>query len=111
MRSVEYNLVYRSVDHRAIRELCGAVRKSTVTARYARSFPSGGFAPSLQDFAASFNEMQERRHLADYDPSAQPARSDAEFAIALALRAAASFAAAPAEQRRRFLALLLFPPR
>lgn len=106
-----YTLVYRSVDHRAIRELCSEVKKSKPAGKYARFVPSGGFGGPLQAYAAALIELQEKRHSADYDPSLRVRTSDALVAIRTARTALRRFGRAHAAERKAFLSLLLFQPR
>lgn len=106
-----YGLVYRSVDHRALRDLCLEVKKPTLTARYARYQPEKGFGEHLQAFAAAYSELYEKRHSADYDPLVRIRRADVVAAIDTARSALRRFAGASARRRTAFLTLLLFPPR
>jgi hypothetical protein len=62
-------------------------------------------------FATVLTKLQEKRHGADYDPSASFVRADAETIIVLSRAGMARFAGADAAERRAFLALLLFPAR
>jgi hypothetical protein len=106
-----YALVYRSIGHRSLRELCNEVRKQQLPARYQKYSPKGGFGPDLQAFADALTELQEQRHVADYDPSTRIKTSDAAVAIAVARRAILRFQGAHSARRTAFLTLLLFPPR
>lgn len=107
----QYALVYRSVDHRALRELCTEVKKPTLPPRYARHEPPKGFSAGIKAFAAALVELQEKRHAADYDPSARMKQSDALLAVATARSALRAFGSAGSRGRKAFLTLLLFPPR
>lgn len=106
-----YTLAYRSIDHRALKELCEEVKKPTLKPRYQRFAPATGFGANLQAFASAFVELQEKRHAADYDPSIRVKTSDAQVAITTARSAVRRFTKASATRRRAFLTLLLFPPR
>lgn len=66
--TTQYSLVYRSVDHRSLRELCSEIKKPTLPAKYTPYEPRNGFGPNIKAFAAAVVEMQEKRHAADYDP-------------------------------------------
>jgi uncharacterized protein (UPF0332 family) len=109
--SSQYNLVYRSVDHVTIRELCAQVQKQIVPRRLVHHTPSSGFGPNMQAFAAAVVDVQKMRHEADYDPSINVARSDALLAISTARLALARFKSATSAQRDAFLSLLVFKPR
>lgn len=106
-----YALVYRSIDHRALKDLCGEVKKQTLIAKYQRYAPPRGLGPNIQAFASALLELQEKRHAADYDPSNRVKTSDAQLAIATARSAIRRFAAASAVRRKTFLGLLAFAPR
>ena len=107
----EYWRVYRSVDHRALRELCEDIKKSKLPAKYVQHIPKSGIGPNIPKFAAAFVELQEKRHSADYDPSIRISLSDAQSAIKAAKAATSRFKKATAVRRKAFLSLLLFPPR
>lgn len=109
--SPAYTLAYRSVDHRALKELCEEVKKTMPKPKVQRYAPANGFGANLQAFASAFVELQEKRHAADYDPSIRVKTSDASLAIATARSAVRRFKRASSARRKAFLALLLFPPR
>jgi hypothetical protein len=105
-----YTLVYRSINHKALRDLCDAATKSQLPARLARYVPAG-FDPQIKAFATAAVELQERRHSADYDPSVRFRSADAIFALKTSRAALESLRDATMESRKMFLSLLLFPPR
>lgn len=106
-----YTLVYRSIDHRGLRELCNEMKKPQQTAKYQNYAPANGFGPNIQAFASAVIELQEKRHIADYDPSSRVKTSDARLAIATAKSAIQRFQKASKTRQKAFLTLLLFPPR
>jgi uncharacterized protein (UPF0332 family) len=106
-----YALVYRSVDHRQLKDLCQDVRKQTPPSKYVAYLLAGGFDQSIQIFAAAAVDLQERRHNADYNPQRRYTTFDAKLAIATARSAVQSFQRANLERRKAFLTLLLCPPR
>lgn len=65
----------------------------------------------VRDVAAAFVNLQERRHWADYSPSGKITRSEARDLVDLAALAIDQMAAAPAEERRNFLAYLMLAVR
>lgn len=107
----EYALIYRSVDHGALRQLCREATKPNMPEKYRRHLPRNGLGPNIQAFASAFIELQDRRHRADYDPFGRLKTSDVKAAIAAAYTAIARFDRASAARRKSFLALLLFSPR
>jgi uncharacterized protein (UPF0332 family) len=106
-----YGLVYRSVGHGWIRELCEEVQKQTLRSKFRRYAPPKGFGVDIADFATAVVELQEKRHAADYDVMIRMNRSDAIVAIAQARAALGRFDKASQAERLAFLSLLLFPPR
>jgi hypothetical protein len=109
--TTQYSLVYRSVDHRSLRELCSEIKKPTLPAKYAPYEPRNGFGPNIKAFAAAVVELQEKRHAADYDPLIRVKSLDALLAVSTARNALNRFQRASAGRRKAFLSLLLFPPR
>jgi hypothetical protein len=109
--SALYGLVYRSVDHALLRNLCQEVQSRRSTSRVALYAPAGGFSPDIQAFAATALELQLKRNTADYDPLPRYRRLDALFAIRAARGALSRFKSASSPQQEAFLALLTFKPR
>jgi hypothetical protein len=106
-----YSLVYRSIDHHALRNLCLEVTKTNLSPKYIPHTPTGGFGAEIRGFAEGTIELQEKRHSADYDPSIRFNTSDAVLVIHVARTALAQFNSASADARDAFLSLLLFRPR
>jgi hypothetical protein len=107
----QYGLVYRSVDHGALYQLCTDAAKPTLPPKLALHVPQGKFGRDIQQFAGLILELQRKRHSADYDPSIRVKTSDALLAARAARNALARFNAASAVERESFLSLLLFKPR
>lgn len=107
----EYVLVYRSISHGAVRELCLEVKKPTISRLLARHVPPGGFGLALKAYAEGLLELQEKRVSADYDPQKRYRTLDAAAAIAAAQRALMQFKNTTDAERESFLALLMFKPR
>jgi uncharacterized protein (UPF0332 family) len=104
-------LLYRSVDHKWLRELCKEVQKSTPSSNFRPYTPPGGFGADIAAFAVAVVALQVKRHTADYDVTVRMNRSDAVLAIAEARAALGRFDRASQQQRLAFLSLLLFSPR
>ena len=100
-------LVHRSVDHRAIEDLCLTISKNPPPGIHAAVVPRSGFGHDLLAFAA-FVALQTERHRADYDVSARCRTLDARVAIARGRVAVAAFRNPGAAERRM---MLLCPPR
>jgi len=106
-----YGLVYRSVSHSRLRELCNEVQKSTLSNKYRPYVPATGFGPHIVAVAEAIIELQEKRHSADYDIMVRMNRSDAALAIATAKAALGRFDKAGQQEQLAFFSLLLFSPR
>lgn len=65
-------------------------------------------AKTIQDLAATFTELQEKRHLADYDRSETFRRSDVLALIRQARNHVASFSALPASNGKSFFLACLW---
>jgi hypothetical protein len=104
-------LAYRSVDHKSLRLICENVAKPTLPAKYAPYEPKGGFGADLTAVATAVVELQEKRHLADYDPLFRVTMSDALLSIATGRRALQRFRGASPVPRNVFLSLIVFSPR
>ncbi len=106
-----YELVYRSVHHRSLREVCEDVVKPKLPAKYLRYVPKGGFGPDLIALATAVTELQEKRHSADYDPLFRVRTSDAVLAVATGRTALVRLRSANRTRRKAFLSLVVFSPR
>jgi hypothetical protein len=91
--------VYRSLDHRQVKQACEKTAMMT-------KFPKG-----IQDFADKFVQMQEKRHTADYDPSARVLRSDVNNDIGIVEATIAGFESVAQKDKTAFAAYVLFKRR
>jgi hypothetical protein len=98
-----YGLVYRSVSHSWLRDLCKEVQKPTPSNKFKPYAPSNGFGPNISAFAAAVAELQEKRHAADYDVMIRMNKSDAVLAISTAKAALRRFNKAGKARRVAFL--------
>jgi hypothetical protein len=106
-----YALVYRSVEHKGLKELCTETLKQVPVAKYRPYVPAGGFSSGIQEFSTAAIELQGKRHLADYNPIPRYKTSDAKVALNTARSAVHRFGQAEQEHRKAFLTLLICPPR
>lgn len=109
--TVNYALVYRSVDHRRLSSLCKELQKRPLLSRFKSYEPPNGFSSQLRFLCSAVDELQNQRHAADYDPSTTMSKSGARLAINTARSAIAGFHNAPTDERTVFLLLVLFQPR
>ena len=106
-----YALVYRSIQHKALQNLCKDIVKPKLPAKYQDHVPKGGFGTDLQAFANTVVELQEKRHKADYDPLYRVSISDAVLAVASGRPALSLLTTANRTRRKAFLSLVVFSPR
>jgi hypothetical protein len=97
--SSAWRQVYRALEHGAAKAAC----KDLATVR--------AFPKDIQDFASLFVQMQEKRHLADYDPLAVFFKSEVTQDIAEVEEVIARFVKTAAPERRAFAAYVLFRRR
>ncbi len=90
---------YRALEHGATKNAC---KKANVMAAFPRE---------VEDFGNLFVTMQEKRHLADYDPHERFLKSSVLSDIAIAEQAIKDFVAQPAKDRRAFCVHVLFKYR
>lgn len=67
--SAGYIMIYRSFDHRHMKTVCQALQASTLKERFRNHLRRNAVSQDMRDFAEVFPELQEARHLADYDPA------------------------------------------
>jgi hypothetical protein len=103
-----YTLVYRSVDHSRLRNLCSQL--SGTKPQNLPLVPSSGFG-TIADFARIASNLYELRNLADYDPSRNFTPDEAKLAISDTRQAITWFQQGTKEQQETFLTLLLFKSR
>jgi hypothetical protein len=109
--SPHYELVYRSIDHKTIREVAEDLSKARPPTKYQRYLPAGGFGAEIRGFASTIVALQEKRHEADYNPLARIRRSDVLVGSREARAALQKYQMAGDDQRKAFLLLLPFRAR
>ncbi|WP_421952381.1 hypothetical protein [Pelagibacterium sp.] len=96
----------KSAWHQAYRALEHGVCKNACKNGKIANFPQ-----EIQDFANLFVTMQEKRHIADYDPNAKVFKSTVLLDIEQVEFVITSFEATPLKDRRAFAAFVLFKQR
>ncbi len=66
--SAGFALIYRCFDHRNMKMVCQALRAATLKVSFQIHLRRTAVSRDMLDFAKAFPELQEARHLADYDP-------------------------------------------
>ena len=109
--SSAYSAIYRGFSHGRMKTVCEALNVVTLGRSFARQFRRTPVSPDMRAFAPAFLELQEARHLADYDPQATFTAKDAETFIGDAEGAISAFDRAEAAERDDVLALMLTSAR
>jgi uncharacterized protein (UPF0332 family) len=109
--TASYALVYRSVDHGTLKRLCQRLAQSNVPAELLKHFPKLELGRHIQRIASAIVELQEQRHLADYDPTQRYKISDARRAIEMAEDAIRRFGKLHAKRKQAVAILLCFSKR
>src|SRR5262245_28497837 len=91
--------------------VCEDLVKSTPPAKYTKYLPTLGLRSDLVAVATAVSELQERRHLADYDSLFRAKTSDVSLAVATARDALVRLRNADRERKRIFISLIVFPLR
>jgi len=105
--SIEYGLAYRFTSHKALKEIRKELAKQQPRSALQPYLPAGGFGADFLAFATPGVVLQEKRHLADYDPLAKIKLADAALAIVTADSTIERWVVVPDPERRTFVALLV----
>jgi hypothetical protein len=109
--TVAYGLIYRSFDHARLKEVCEVLCKPVLPRKTRDHLKGRVISQDMKDFANDFPDIQEARHLADYDPQAVFVLSDVSDLIDVAERALAAFARTSPAERADILAFMMKRPR
>lgn len=111
-QSAYRHAIGRAFAHGAMSQACKSFGGGTLKGSVVKGLPRGpngkyGIAAAIQNVARTFGELQEKRHLADYDLSERFNRSDVLALIDDARDHMKSFAELPnSDEKRFFLACL-----
>jgi hypothetical protein len=99
----------RAFSHSTMKAACVAFAGGTLKATVAKGLPATfSIHPTITRVASVFVDLQQRRHLADYDVSERHARPDVMNLIGQVEKVSADFIALPnCDERSFFLACLL----
>jgi hypothetical protein len=96
----------RAFSHTAMRAACNSYRSGSLKPAVTKSLPLVGgkysFPVTIRNLAGTFAELQEKRHLADYDRAERFQRSDVRALIEQAVKHVADFAQLPTSTDRTF---------
>lgn len=109
----EYRIVYRSIEHRTVKEVCADAAKPLLPERIRTLFHREQFSVELRSAAFVFGGLQEERHIADYDPAPTEriVKERALKAIGSAQAAMESIERLPKEELGQFAYLVCFRAR
>jgi len=93
-----WHQVYRALEHGVCKNAC-------------KNGKIGQFPQEIQDFANQFITMQEKRHIADYDPHAKAFKSAVLLDISQVEFVIDAFESVSLKDRRAFAAFILFKHR
>lgn len=109
--SAAFSLLYRSFDHRHMRQGLDDLRSSTLPRRVRNALGRQDVSQALNDFANNFVALQDARHLADYDPSSQFELADAISLIDTAEVTIETFDRIASDEQVDLLAFLMVKSR
>ncbi|HEX4158928.1 MAG TPA: hypothetical protein VHY79_10665 [Rhizomicrobium sp.] len=101
-------LFYRALEHGRTRDRCKRLGQNLLPTEEQNFFGLVSFLEELRLFATEFVNLQELRHLADYDPENAFTLQEAQDAVNAARRVIANLRAASDEMLVPFLSYLLF---
>jgi hypothetical protein len=110
-RSAGYRLLYRGYSHGRMKEVCKSLDAPTMKESVRRQLGRTAVSQEMRVFAGAFSDLQEARHLADYDPSTLFLPSDSTAWVDLAEAAMAAFDLVAPDEKADVLALMLVNPR
>lgn len=102
--------VSRAFQHGEMKQVCRQLQQHTLPEPLLTLF-EGRISDKLRIVAESFNDLQEARHLADYDTSAKFSRTMAQAFVDTARQAFDAWYEVEEREARRFLAALAFAAR
>jgi hypothetical protein len=76
-----FSLIYRGFNHGKMRSICEVLQAATLKEKFKDQLLRTAASQEVRDFAGTFPELQDARHLADYDPSVQFRPLEASFFI------------------------------
>jgi len=110
-KAAGYAILYRSFDHRHMKMVCEALQVSTLKDKFKYHLRRNNVSQEMRNFAGIFPDLQDARHLADYDPAVEFLPSDVSSLIDAAELAMAAFDRATPEEQADVLALMMVRTR
>jgi hypothetical protein len=101
-----YSVVYRSVEHKPLKDLCDQFRATILGPKVKPYAPTGDFG-QIVDFAGLVYQLYEQRILADYVPVLTFDIVNSRVIVGYGREAVKFFNTATPEQRAAFVALLV----
>jgi len=110
-QSGAYAILYRSFDHGHMKRMCEELQLSTLKDRIKGPLHRDTVSQDTRDFAGMFPDLQDTRHLTDYDPTVRFLSSDVTSLINATQDAIEAFDRIPADEQADVLALLMVRTR
>ena len=105
--SAGYALLYRSFDHQHMKVVCESLNVSMLKAKLQRQLGRKTVSTDMRVLASNFAMLQERRHLADYDPCAAFLPSAVASIVYAAEEAIKAFDRVAPDEQTDVLALMM----
>ena len=106
-----YRRLYRTFEHRRMRELCDALNAAKLPPPLAQRLGFDTPSADMRTFAPSFKDLQQSRHEADYDPLAPQDPFNSITLVMLAEDTLHAFARIPQQQQNVILLYMLLPTK
>lgn len=103
----------RAFVHHVMKQACSCFAGGTLKAAVTKGLPRDGSGnypihKAIKDVASTFADLQEKRHLADYDRSERFNRSEVRMLIEESKHSVAMFAALPGSDDKKFFLACLW---
>jgi len=106
-----YAMLYRSFEHRRLKEVCKNLNKPTLGDAYRRRLRRPHVSENMRRFANAFPGLQELREMADYDPVAKFERSYVVDVIATTESAMLAFSQTTQKEQTDIMVLMMVETR
>ena len=109
--TVAYRLLYRSFDHGNMRSICKELDKEPMAKAIQLRIGRSAVTPATRNLAHNFVDLQQARHIADYDPAAAISAEDVADLIEEATMAIVALLQIPLPEQADVLALMMVKAR
>jgi hypothetical protein len=106
-----YAILYRSFDRRHMKTVCEALQVPTLKDKFKYHLRRNNVSQDMRDFAGIFPDLQDARHLADYDPAVEFLPSEVSSLVDAAEVAMAAFDRTAPDEQADVLAMMMVRTR